>query len=67
MKNNQPITQNEVHFSENDPLVSTTDLTGVITGVSLAFIKISGFIEQELLGQSQYSVCAVDGRHGSVG
>ncbi|MFZ2403927.1 MAG: PAS domain-containing protein, partial [Methylobacter sp.] len=52
MKNNQPITQNEVHFSENDPLVSTTDLTGVITGVSPAFIKISGFSEQELLGQN---------------
>jgi methyl-accepting chemotaxis protein len=52
MKNNQPITQNEVHFSENDKLVSTTDLKGIITSVSPAFIKVSGFSEQELLGQS---------------
>jgi|GEM_PF-449136 len=52
MKNNQPITQNEIHFSEDDKLVSTTDLKGVITSVSPAFIKLSGFSEQELLGQS---------------
>jgi len=52
MKNNQPITQNEVHFSENDKLVSTTDLKGIITSASPAFIRISGFSEQELLGQS---------------
>jgi len=52
MKNNQPITQHEVHFSEDDRLVSTTDLKGVITAVSPAFVKISGFCERELLGQS---------------
>jgi len=52
MKNNQPITQNEVHFSEDDKLVSTTDLKGIITSVSPAFISISGFSEQELVGQS---------------
>ena len=52
MKNNQPITQNEVHFSEDDQLVSTTDLKGVITGVSPAFVNISGFSEQELIGRS---------------
>jgi len=52
MKNNQPITQNEVHFSEDDQLVSTTDLKGMITGVSPAFSRISGFSEQELVGQN---------------
>jgi len=52
MKNNQPITQNEVHFSEGDQLVSTTDLKGMITSVSPAFVKISGFSERELVGQS---------------
>ncbi|GAB4256227.1 MAG: hypothetical protein Kow0065_04860 [Methylomicrobium sp.] len=51
MRNNQPITQNEVHFSDEDKLVSTTDLNGVITSASPAFVKISGFTEQELLGQ----------------
>jgi PAS domain S-box-containing protein len=52
MKINQPITQNEVHFSEHDKLVSTTNLKGVITSVSPAFVDISGFTEQELVGQS---------------
>ncbi|TAK62464.1 methyl-accepting chemotaxis protein [Methylobacter sp.] len=52
MKNNQPVTQNEVHFSEHDKLVSTTNLKGIITSVSPAFVKISGFTEQELVGQS---------------
>jgi PAS domain S-box-containing protein len=52
MRNNQPVTQNEVHFSEDDQLVSTTDLKGVITGVSPVFVSISGFTEQELIGQS---------------
>ncbi|MGZ5001455.1 MAG: PAS domain-containing protein, partial [Methylomonas sp.] len=52
MKNNQPITQNEIHFSEDEKLVSTTDLKGIITSVSPAFVAISGFTEQELLGKS---------------
>jgi len=52
MKNNQPITQNEVYFSEDDQLVSTTDLKGVITAVSPAFVNISGFSERELIGRS---------------
>ena len=51
MKNKQPVTPNEVHFPEDDKLVSTTDLKGVITSVSPAFCKISGFSEQELLGR----------------
>ena len=52
MKMNLPITQNEVHFSEEDKLVSTTDLKGVITSVSPAFVKLSGFTEEELIGKS---------------
>ncbi|MGD7034315.1 methyl-accepting chemotaxis protein [Methylotuvimicrobium buryatense] len=52
MRNNEPITQNEVHFGEEDKLVSTTDLNGVITSASPAFVKISGFSEQELLKQN---------------
>ncbi|MFZ2405467.1 MAG: methyl-accepting chemotaxis protein [Methylobacter sp.] len=52
MKINQPVTQNEVHFSEHDKLVSTTNLKGIITSVSPAFVDISGFTEQELVGQS---------------
>ena len=51
MKNNQPITDVEQTFSEEDILKSTTDLRGFITSASPAFVKISGFTEQELLGQ----------------
>lgn len=52
MKNNQPITRNEIHFSEDDNPVSTTDLKGIITGVSPAFCRLRGLSEQELLGRS---------------
>ena len=52
MRNNQPITQTEVHFSEQDKLVTTTDLKGVITGASPAFCRLSGYSEAELIGQS---------------
>jgi PAS domain S-box-containing protein len=56
MKNNQPVTQNEVLFSEEIPLVSTTDLHGVITSVNPAFIRVSGFSEQELIGQNHHII-----------
>ena len=51
MRINQPITDVELTFSEEDILTSTTDLRGFITSASPAFVKISGFTEQELLGQ----------------
>ena len=52
MKNNQPVTQREVPFPPDTYLVSRTDLKGVITYVNDAFVAISGFSAQELLGQS---------------
>ena len=51
MKINHPITHNEIAFPDNQILVSTTDLNGVITSANPAFIKISGFSENELIGQ----------------
>jgi PAS domain S-box-containing protein len=51
MRNNQPVTDVELTFSEEDILTSTTDLRGYITSVSPAFVKLSGFSEQELIGQ----------------
>ncbi len=56
MKLNHPVTQNEVLFSDEDKLVSTTDLKGVITSVSPAFVKLSGFTEEELVGKSHNMV-----------
>ena len=52
MKNNQPVTQNEVAFPPNVYLVSKTDLKGQITDCNDAFVQISGFTREELLGKS---------------
>jgi aerotaxis receptor len=52
MKNNQPVTQREVHFPPNTYLVSRTDLKGVITYANEAFVEISGFSREELIGKN---------------
>jgi len=52
MKKNLPITGKEVHLSEESTIISTTDLKGVITYANKEFINISGFTEEELVGQS---------------
>ena len=51
MKNNQPITQREVTFPPNAYLVSRTDTKGVIIYANDAFVNISGFTRDELIGQ----------------
>jgi aerotaxis receptor len=51
MKNNQPVTQREVAFPSNACLVSHTDLKGVITYANDAFVSISGFSRDELIGR----------------
>ena len=43
-------TKHEVHFLENEVIVSKTDTKGRITYGNDIFIKISGYQEQELLG-----------------
>ncbi|EME68826.1 methyl-accepting chemotaxis protein [Paramagnetospirillum caucaseum] len=50
MRDNGPVTNREVELQEGDLLVSRTDSGGRITFVNKAFIDISGFTEQELLG-----------------
>ena len=52
MKNNQPVTQREVAFPPNTYLVSRTDLKGIITYANDAFVDISGFSREELIGSS---------------
>jgi PAS domain S-box-containing protein len=52
MKINMPVTDTEISFSENETLVSKTDLKGTITYVNKEFIKISGFTEEELIGKN---------------
>jgi len=50
MRSNGPVTNREVEMVDGDLLVSKTDTGGRITFVNDAFIAISGFSEQELLG-----------------
>lgn len=51
MRNNQPVTQREVHLPERAFLVSKTDARGVITWANEEFVRISGFALEELVGQ----------------
>lgn len=52
MKINEPVTQNEIPYPEGKILVSRTDLKGAITYANRDFVEISGFSEQELIGQN---------------
>ena len=51
MRHNLPVTQRELALEGDAPLVSRTDLRGVIVYVNTEFVRISGFTEAELLGQ----------------
>ena len=50
MRNNQPITQRERTFAAQQRLISTTDAKGQITYCNEAFVEISGFSHDELMG-----------------
>ena len=51
MKKNLPVTQVDRSFPDDVPLVSTTDLKGQITFVNDAFVEVSGFTREELMGK----------------
>ncbi|MEH6566396.1 MAG: PAS domain-containing methyl-accepting chemotaxis protein [Halopseudomonas sp.] len=50
MRNNQPTTQRERTFPEEQRLISTTNLKGIITYCNDAFVDVSGFDRTELIG-----------------
>ncbi|OAN49147.1 chemotaxis protein [Paramagnetospirillum marisnigri] len=50
MRVNEPITNHEIELPEGTVLVSKTDPQGRITFVNQAFIDISGYTEEELIG-----------------
>lgn len=52
MRNNQPVTQQEYVLADDDFLISRTDLKGIITYASPAFIRASGFSLGELMGKN---------------
>jgi aerotaxis receptor len=51
MRNNQPVTQNEYDYPSSRMLVSATDLKGKIQYCNPAFIAVSGYSRDELIGQ----------------
>jgi aerotaxis receptor len=52
VRNNGPVTNVERHFNEGDRIISKTDLKGRITYINRAFIDISGFTPEELIGKA---------------
>jgi PAS domain S-box-containing protein len=52
MKVNMPVTNVEHFLSETDSITSKTDLKGRITYANDAFIRISGYSKEELIGKS---------------
>ncbi len=52
MKKNLPVTQKEVVYGEQQRIISSTDLKGIITHVNKDFVDIAGFTEDELVGTS---------------
>ena len=51
MRSNLPVTQHELFLQPRRPIVTKTDPGGLITYANRAFIDISGFTEEELIGQ----------------
>ncbi|GLH71650.1 chemotaxis protein [Geothrix limicola] len=53
MRVNQPVTKVEHLIQDGAYIVSMTDLRGVITYVNDEFVRVSGFTQEELIGQPQ--------------
>jgi len=51
MRNNQPVTQREYAFPDGVTLMSTTDTQSHITYANEAFVEVSGYERDEILGQ----------------
>lgn len=56
MKTNLPVTQRDIDYPETDVIITKTDTKGVITYANDAFVKISGFSREELVGKNHNMV-----------
>ncbi len=52
MRKNLPVTGKEIRFDDKERIISITNTKGVITSVNQSFLTISGFCEEELIGQA---------------
>ena len=52
MRTNLPVTNNEIEISDQQSIVSKTDLKGRITYINPYFTEVSGFTEEELMGKA---------------
>ncbi|MBU0688722.1 MAG: MCP four helix bundle domain-containing protein [Gammaproteobacteria bacterium] len=52
MRNNQPVSGREHPFPDGQTLISYTNAKGQITRANDAFVELSGFSRQELMGQA---------------
>lgn len=53
MRNNQPVTGIERQYASDIAIISHTDAKGLITFVNDDFVEVSGFTQDELIGQPQ--------------
>ncbi len=51
MRNNQPVSENEVALKDGTMIVSKTDLKGRIKYINRDFLEVSGFTEEELIDE----------------
>jgi aerotaxis receptor len=56
MRKNLPVTNSEKKFPESQKLISSTDLKGKIQHCNDAFVEVSGFTRDELIGQPHNTV-----------
>ena len=51
MQNNQPVTQREFNYDDDATLLSMTDTQSRITYANAAFIQVSGFAREDIIGK----------------
>ena len=53
MRTNLPVTDHEYMLADDEAIITRTDLKGKITYANAAFMKVSGFTRDEVIGAPQ--------------